>query len=338
MKTMIECNICPIKCHLRDGQIGACGIITNDADSLSHVKQNIISAVNVEPIEKKPLYHFMPGSQTLSVGFYGCNMSCQYCQNSTVSHVRVNDVDPAATWNPDKLVQEARDRDVPIICFTYTEPFMYLDYVRETYQKARAHGIKIVVSTNGYFQAAHWNEALNYVDAINLDIKTPNIFDPSCNVTEFDKKVLRIDEKYYEAIRRNLKAVVALGKHVECSMLVTSMSYQSAIGRYATEHAPKEIAKISKDIPVHLLKYFPVSKLDMKSTSDDLMEEVYDSFSKELNFVYTDFGHKDKPTLCSKCKSPLILRQSYAIEWQGQAIKGLCECGARVPFVMEVIK
>jgi len=338
MTDKIACSICPFNCKLRNGDIGKCGIICNNDGSLKEIQSGSISAANIEPIEKKPLYHFYPGNQTLSVGFYGCNMTCQYCQNSKFAHARSKDIVANASWSPEYVIKIAQDKDASMICFTYTEPLIRLNYLKEIYRLAKERDIKIVVSTNGLYNSEFWKEAINYVDAINMDIKTPLVFcgdSEQFEKSEFERKVLQIDSKYM-VIPDNLRIAYQRGIHVECSLLVVNETYGNEDDIFHSAiNAAKSIASIGKDIPVHLLKYFPVEKLGTDSTRDSMLNAIFKEFSKHLNYVYTDFGHIDKDTVCPECKSSVISRKSYVVQMNKNMRGNKCSCGYELPIVIK---
>lgn len=248
----MKCEICFRGCELKEGQTGFCKARKNiGGENVPAAYGKIVSAA-LDPIEKKPLAYFYPGSWILSVGSYGCNLACPFCQNHEISQVNLER--EAADYSPAELVQAAADlkeRGNIGIAFTYNEPLINWEYIRDTFALAKENGLKTVLVTNGTANPDILKVLLPLTDALNIDLKG-------------------FDQSYYDWLQGDLESVkctIAMAAplcHVELTMLVVPGRNDSP---EEMEEMAKWIASIDPDIPLHLTRYFPRWKEKAQPTS-----------------------------------------------------------------------
>lgn len=239
----IRCGVCPHACSLREGQLGLCGARRNENGQSVSVSYAQVTALALDPVEKKPLYHFHPGSFLLSAGSIGCNMSCPYCQNHTIARAKPGEIG-TRTVTPEELVKTAlslRPRGNIGVAFTYNEPMIGFEYVRDAAKLAKESGLQTAVITNGCVTQETLSQVLPYIDAFNVDLKC-------------------FTAAGYQALGDDLSTVQAFiatavkAAHVELTMLAAP-----GIADWETElkQAARWIASLSPDIPLHITRFFP---------------------------------------------------------------------------------
>lgn len=263
------CRLCPHNCNIKDGNTGICSVRKNNKNKLELPLYGYLSAVNIDPIEKKPLYHFIPGSQVLSIGFYGCNFHCQFCQNYQISQV-YNAENNKIFISPAKIVQIAEEKGIKSIAYTYSEPVIHFEYIMECSQIAHTKGIKNVLVTNGFLNPEPAEELLKRMDAVNVDLKAfTNSF--------YNKLGGKI-----EPVKDFIKLAAKLS-HLEVTTLIIPGENDSE-----TEiiNIANFIASIDTNIPLHLSAYYPVFKYDISSTPKDTILRLCEKISKILTYIY----------------------------------------------------
>lgn len=311
----VVCNLCPHKCFLKNGQTGICGVRFNENGILFTKNYGDISSISMDPIEKKPLYHFSPGTEILSVGTWGCNLKCKFCQNWEISQEK-----PAIkVVTPDQLVQIALSRGSKGIAYTYSEPIVWYEFVLDTSRIAHKKGLYNVLVTNGYIEIEPLKLLLQNIDAMNIDLKGFN--------SEFYKKECLGD---YESVLKVIKFAYDYGVHVEVTTLVIPGKNDNE------EELVREfeaLSKISKDIPLHLTRYFPAYKYDIPPTPVDELKKLYLLAKEFLNFVYIGniFESEYESTICPECNTPLIVREGYDVKILNLTKEGKCKiCGREI--------
>ncbi|MDD3349975.1 MAG: AmmeMemoRadiSam system radical SAM enzyme [Eubacteriales bacterium] len=269
---MISCEICPRQCRLEDGQTGFCGARANRDGRIVCENYGKITSLALDPIEKKPLKRFFPNSMILSVGSYGCNFRCPFCQNYRIS-MDYGDVE-AVTMSPAELVERAESM-VPLgnlgLAYTYNEPLVGYEFVFDCAKLIREKGLKNVLVTNGYVMEKPFAELLPYLDAANIDLKSYS--------QDFYKKIggdLAVVKKTIEAAAKAI--------HVEVTTLIIP-------GENDSEEQMKELtswlASVDDTIPLHLSRFFPsYHMLDRNATSVDTIERLAEIAGASLKYVY----------------------------------------------------
>ncbi|OBR94682.1 cyclic pyranopterin monophosphate synthase [Clostridium ragsdalei P11] len=295
----VKCMLCPHNCIIGDKKQGRCSVRINENGVLQSTNYGEITSMAVDPVEKKPLYHFKPGRNILSVGSFGCNFSCSFCQNYAIAQYR-----PKSEYaSPEKLIEACLDiKDNIGIAFTYNEPSIWYEYVYETSKKLKeSHPeFSVVLVTNGYIEVEPLQKLLPYVDAMNIDLKA---FNP----------------KYYEKVcggdvESVLKIISESAKktHVEVTTLLVNDLNDSAS---EVESIASYLGNLDRDIPLHLSRYFPTYKMDRPATDIDVMVESKKIAKKYLNYVYLgNVQGVDSYTYCPKCGELLVERAGYFTE------------------------
>ena len=269
----VECNICPHHCKIEEGYTGLCKARKNQGGSIICDSYGRITAMALDPIEKKPLYHFHPGSKILSVGSYGCNLNCPFCQNCDISMVGNDGVESTAL-SCDQLVDKAmyyQNVGNIGIAYTYNEPLIGFEFVRDCAILAKQQGLKNIVVTNGYLCEEPLRELLGIVDAFNIDLKG-------------------FTEEYYHKLRGDLETVkntielAAQATHVEVTTLIVPGENDS---EEEMERLSSWIAQIRPDIVLHISRFFPRWKMsDKKATPVGEVYRLAEVARKHLKYVY----------------------------------------------------
>lgn len=314
----IRCMLCPHNCRITEGNRGICGVRKVNSGELETENYGMISSLALDPLEKKPLYHFKPGKYILSAGSYGCNFSCGFCQNYMIS----KQLPQTQYFSPEKLVEiakQTKDRGNTGVAFTYNEPSVWFEYVLDTAQLLKKNDLDVVLVTNGFISPEPLLELLPYVDAMNIDLKAFNeeFYKKICGGTLSD--VLRTIE------------TAQTRTHVEITTLLVNGYNDSneEIGSLA-----KYISKIDKSIPLHLSRYHPAYKFTDPPTPEKRMEDCSTEARKYLEYVYTgNVPYSDNNTYCTDCGYLLVERQygSIKVNFSNDACP---RCGHSLNFIL----
>lgn len=289
----LHCALCPHNCIIQEGNIGICKVRKNLNNKLYSLNFGEVTSVSRDPIEKKPLYHFKPFSNILSVGSFGCNFTCDFCQNYSISQYKAQ----SQYIPPEKLLELCLSLENNVgVAFTYNEPSIWYEYVYECslLLKEKINDISIVLVSNGYIQKEPLKKILPYIDAANIDLKA-------------------FSNKYYNEICRGrlepvLESIKAYAKgcHLEITTLLVTGENDSLeeINKIA-----EFIGSIDKSIPMHLSRYFPTYKMSNPPTDISSMMNAYTVAKKHLEYVYLgNVQGIDNSTYCPKCGYKLIDR------------------------------
>jgi pyruvate formate lyase activating enzyme len=276
------CEICPKSCVLKPDQVGFCGGRGNIDGEIVALNYGRVTAIGLDPIEKKPLFQFHPRSYVLSVGSYGCNLRCPFCQNSTIS-MEYQDEWVEATGNyysryesimPNKLVDlalSAKDKGNIGIAYTYNEPIIGYEYLWDCSLLAREVGLKNILITNGYCNEKPWKDLLPYIDAINIDVKG------------FTQGFYHKVGGELEVVMRNVESAAKVA-HVEITCLIIPGENDNP---EEMEAMSKWIASINPNIPLHISRFFPQYKMNEKPpTSREAIDTLAAVAKERLKFVY----------------------------------------------------
>ena len=316
----IECGLCPHHCRLVDGKKGLCGIRLAQGGRLFAAGYGLISGVHNDPIEKKPLYHFHPGAQIFSVGGWGCNFKCKFCQNWTISQeVDLNN----APVSPAKIVAAARAEQSIGIAYTYNEPLINIEFVGECAGLARAAGLVNVLVTNGYVEKEPADYILPLIDALNIDIKSMR--------DEFYKK------QCFGSLAPVLafsKQAAAAGCHVEITNLVIP-GLNDADDEF-TRLAGWISANLGAKTPLHLSAYHPEFKMDRPPTPLATLERAHRLCREKLAYVYIGnaFSDEGQSTCCPQCGNVWVSRHGYNTRLGGLKDKHCAKCGRKADVVL----
>jgi len=266
---IVHCHLCPNECVIRDGKAGSCGVRINEGGKLYSAVYGKMTSMALDPIEKKPLYHYHPGEYILSVGTKGCNFHCAFCQNWSISQDRNV---PTEDITPKEIIEKAKSALSFGIAYTYNEPFIWFEFVLETAKLARAAGLKNVLVTNGYVNIEPLEEMLPYIDAMNIDLKS-------------------IDEEFYKKIcKGKLKPVLDVIKraakscHIELTNLIIPTLNDS-------ENSIKRLVgwicdNVGRRTPLHLSRYFPCYKMNIPPTPVETLKAAERIAKEKLEYVY----------------------------------------------------
>ncbi len=313
----VRCELCPHRCVISVGRRGICGVRYNREGVLEVPYYGKLSAIALDPMEKKPLYHFYPGSKILSVGFVGCSFHCPFCQNY---HISMNTDYPTEYVEPGRLVELALRENSVGIAYTYSEPLIHLEYVLDTGRIARQRGLKNVLVSNGYINPEASTELFDILDAANIDLKT---FNPDFYRRELGGKL--------EEVKRFIREAYLAGVALEVTTLVIPTKNDS---EGEIEEIARFIASISRDIPYHISCYYPMYKYAIPPTPVTLVEKLAKVAGRYLRYVYLgNVGFAETNTYCPKCGNLLIRRRGYSTSIIGLRDGRCGECGEEIPIV-----
>lgn len=269
----VLCELCFHRCRLDEGRTGVCRARANRGGRIVPLGYGKITALALDPIEKKPLRRFHPGSMVLSVGSFGCNLRCPFCQNAEIA--AAGEEIPARTCPPETLVRQAlglRERGNIGVAYTYNEPLVGYEYVRDCAALVRRAGLYNVLVTNGTIEAAPWQALLPLIDAVNIDLKG------------FTESWYRTLGGNLETVKRSI-ALAAERCHVEVTTLIVPGGNDSAEEMRALS---RWLASIRPDIPLHVSRFFPRHRMtDRPPTPVETVYRLADTAREQLQFVYT---------------------------------------------------
>ncbi|MDD4601059.1 hypothetical protein SDC9_13882 [bioreactor metagenome] len=286
----VSCNLCPKECTIAEGRTGFCRVRENVGGKLYTKNYAACSSYALDPIEKKPLYHFYPGSYILSLGTWGCNFACKFCQNWEIAQADPDVIELL----PEQAVKQAQGKRNIGIAFTYSEPSVWYEYILDTAKAAYQAGLKNVLVTNGFINQAPLAELLPYIDAMNIDVKAFN--------NEYYQKICagRLD-----AVKKTVEQAVK-ACHVEITTLLVPGLNDN---RNEIAEMAKWLADLNIDIPLHFSRYFPNYKMQEPPTSLETMRLAYETARTHLNYVYLgNVSGNGSNTHCPQCGTVVIDR------------------------------
>jgi pyruvate formate lyase activating enzyme len=316
----IMCRICPNECVLKEGELSKCNNRKVKGSKLYTLAFGNPCTVNIDPVEKKPLYHFFPGSKAFSIATAGCNLVCLNCQNWTISQTS-----PDKTRNvdlmPEAVVDECTKNSCKSIAYTYSEPVTFYEYMFETATLARRSGIKNIFKSNGYINVEPLKKLSNVIDAANIDLKA------------FSESVyLKLTGGKLQPVLDSLKVLKDNGVWLEITNLVVPDWTDN----------PDDIGKMCKwlgdngfkNTPLHFSRFYPLHKLEqLPPTPVEILDSAYQIATGEgLKYVYTGNvpGNEISNTKCPSCNTILVVRQGYRIVTNNISGGKCNKCGAGV--------
>ena len=289
----VRCLLCPHHCTISPGNVGRCRVRGNVDGTLYAKNYGKVISYAYDPIEKKPLYLFYPGSTIFSIGTFGCNLACDFCQNAELVYYD----EEADEISDEDIIELARRENSIGIAYTYNESTIWYEYVLHVAKIARKTGLKNILVTNGYINEEPLCELLPYIDAMNIDLKS-------------------METKFYEDIcKGSLEPVLntielsSQYTHVE----VTTLVIEGENSKFSNiEAVAQKIASIDPSIPLHLSRYHPAYKMKLPPTPIDTLVQAVDISKKYLDYVYMgNVLGADQTTYCKICGNPLILRDHH---------------------------
>jgi pyruvate formate lyase activating enzyme len=314
----VWCHLCPHGCRIAEDHTGLCRVRKNVGHVLRSLNYDRISAAHLDPIEKKPLFHFHPGAWILSLGTVGCNLACTFCQNWQISQA----IAPTRAMLPEQAAVMAKGEPSNIgIAYTYNEPFIWYEFVLETAELAKAAGLVNVLVTNGFVEEAPLRRLLPFVDAMNVDIKSMR--------DDFYRELCRARAA---PPRRTVEIAKAEGCHIEVTNLVIPNWNDS-------DEEIREliawVASVDPDLALHFSRYHPDYKMTEPPTPETTLLRARELAQEKLRYVYIGNvrlrGTED--TVCPNCKRTVIERRGFEVT-RNDVREGKCaHCGAGMPIV-----
>lgn len=322
----VRCCLCPHACLIPDGCTGLCGTRKNRNGMLYSLVYGHPIAEHVDPIEKKPLFHVLPGSRSYSVATPGCNLSCRHCQNADIAHLpRSRGIPMTAERSAEDIAAAARMSGCSSISCTYTEPTVYFEYARDIAACASRHGIKTVFVTNGFIEPRAIESAAPFLDAANIDLKA---FSDDFYRTICGGRL----QPVLDAIRTYRRC----GIWIEVTTLIIPGLNDD---RDELKRAADFLVSIGEDIPWHVTAFYPANRLiDLPPTPPETLLAVRAiGRSSGLRYVYTGniAGHGGEDTLCHECGAVLIRRRGYRVDSSTQCAGTCPSCGTACAGIFE---
>ena len=319
-KNKVRCNLCGHHCVISEGKLGVCMVRQNTGGTLQTLVYGHAVSHNVDPIEKKPLYHFLPGSRSFSIATPGCNFKCKWCQNWQIAHMPHHGAGIGhETMSPAEVVSSAQRTNSQTIAYTYTEPTIFFEYAYETAQRAHQAGISNIFVTNGYMTREMLEVFHPYLDAANVDLKA------------FRKKTYhRFIGAGFKQVLDSMKIMKQLGIWLEVTTLVIP----------GINDDPAELQDIANfiaqelgtDTPWHISRFFPQYKMtEYPPTPHETLQQAQEiGLEAGLRHVYLGNVREESNTFCYSCGHLLIQRQGYRIA-ENNILDGECaNCGMRI--------
>ena len=321
----IKCKLCPRECVIDDRERGYCGVRENRGGTYYSLVYSRLCAAHVDPIEKKPLFHFLPGSMAFSVATAGCNVNCKMCQNWDISQVRPEQVN-STYISPQDLAALSRRNRCPSIAYTYSEPVVFCEYVLDSAEAGRAAGVKSVVISGGYIQEEPLKQLCRRVDAIKIDVKA-------------------FSEKFYkEIVNGELKAVLNTLATIRKSGVWNEVVYLVITTLNDSDDEFRGLARWMKaelgpDVPLHFSQFHPEYLLkNLPVTPVPTLERAKAICDAEgLHYVYIGNvpGHPAESTWCPKCRRVVVERAGFTVRAL-HLDKGKCQfCHQAIPGIWE---
>jgi len=317
----IQCQLCPQFCVIENKQIGKCGVRENSGRRLISLNYAKPSSISIDPIEKKPLYHFFPGEKTLSIGSFGCNLKCDFCQNQEISQEFEKDVfKKTKTITPEKIISIAKKNKIKIISYTYNEPIVFYEYMLDIAKLAKKENIKNVVVTNGFINKTPLNKLCKVIDAANIDLKS-------------------IDEKFYEQIcQGKLQPVLETIKKLKQENIWLELTNLIIPGLNDDLYEIRKLIAWGRDnlgynVPLHFSKFYPCYRIiDKDPTNPEIIKKARKiALDVGLKYVYTGniYDSDGETSFCAKCKKPIVFRKGFELI-ENKLKEGKCSCGEKI--------
>lgn len=311
----VKCLLCPHNCEIYDNELGKCRVRKNLNGRLVTLNYGSITASCLDPIEKKPLYHFQPGKKILSIGSFGCNLNCSFCQNHSIAH----SVPEYIQTTPERILEISMEQEENIgVAYTYNEPSIWYEFMLDTSKLVKEKGQKNVIVSNGYINREPLMKLIPFIDAMNIDLKA-------------------FSNGFYNDICRGMKSpvletIITAKEH--CHIEITTLLIEGLnTKREEIVKLCMWIASIDKDIPLHLSRYYPRYRMKIAPTEIETIIDLYDIAKKYLNYVYIgNVNGVDNNTHCPNCNK-LIVSRGFQTNIENLKNRTCIDCGK----VIEII-
>lgn len=316
----VICNLCPQHCVISRGMTGMCRVRENKDGELFSTIYGKVASIHMDPVEKKPLYHFFPGKSILSIGAVGCNLRCNFCQNFEISQAGVEEVDFLREYNVNQILSMAAlDRNNAGIAFTYNEPGIWIEFMLELATQNRSRGMKNVMVTNGYLERKPLESLVKCIDAFSVDLKGFS--------DTFYKRILQGKLK---PVLDNLEFIKASGCHLELvNLVIPGLNDDLTVFEKMIEWIT---GKLGKDTVLHISAYSPRYLSNIPPTPQTTLFEMKTIAKSQLDFVYCgNIPGEVNNTICPFCGNMLISRHNYSVTIHGLDSNGGCKkCKNRI--------
>ena len=310
---IVQCQLCPHLCVLENGQYGKCKTRVNQEGMLFTQSYGILSSISSDPVEKKPLYHFHPGRSILSIGSFGCNLSCDYCQNCEITQINERVFSKHPSREPSDIVHKARMHHNNIgLAFTYNEPTVYYEYMISCAEQLKEYQLSNVMVSNGYINQAPLEGLIPVIDAFNVDLKSfRNLF------------YLKRSGASLHPVLKSIETIAKSGKHLELTFLIIpefndSDSEWNEMINWITDHC-------SPHTVLHVSRYYPYYKVFKPPTPLSTIQRFLEMAREKLEYVYPgNTPQLESHTYCPACGSTLIERFLYDTSVCGIGEDGNC--------------
>ncbi|NHJ39031.1 MAG: AmmeMemoRadiSam system radical SAM enzyme [Asgard group archaeon] len=312
----VLCTLCPNRCKIKPGEKGRCNVRLNIEGKLFSLNYGLTTSGTMDPIEKKPLYHFLPGSCAYSFGTIGCNLFCQFCQNWHISRADPDSYRYGLTkLTPIDAAKEANRSGCASVAYTYNEPFVWYEWVLDTAKEVKKIGLKNILVTNGYIEKEPLEELLPFIDAANIDFKGDK---------EFYKELCKVTHQ--EAVLETCKIMKEKKIHIEITNLIIPTKNDG--DNQLRDLINFILNELGPEVPLHFSRYFPNYKLDLPPTPVKTLIKARDmALEAGLNYVYLgnvrDESYSD--TFCKNCGTQLIQRRGYYTSINNLANNACCK-------------
>lgn len=300
----LQCTLCPHWCIILPDQRGKCQVRKNVEGDLFSENYERLCSVALDPIEKKPLYHYYPGKNILSIGSVGCNLKCKFCQNFEISQSNVDESPYLKSYTSEEIIQFAKHEKNNIgIAYTYNEPIVCIEFVLETAKLAHENNLKNVFVTNGFINPKPLEKLMPFIDAFSIDLKgfTESYYKNMCASNLKD-------------VLKAIKQIKRSGKHIELTNLVVTdvNDHESDF----LDMIQWIVSELGKDTVLHVSRYFPMFKFKNLPTSHSKLKMLYSIAKRHLDFVYIGnvSTQEEQNTICPNCDSLLIKRKNYQVQ------------------------
>ncbi|HCN19343.1 MAG TPA: AmmeMemoRadiSam system radical SAM enzyme [Planctomycetia bacterium] len=310
----VECQLCPRECKIADLERGYCGVRENRGGTYYTLVHSRACALHVDPIEKKPFFHYLPGTPAVSVATAGCNVECKFCQNWQISQFRPEQVN-SMKLTPSDIVEHAKRSHSPTIAYTYTEPVVFYEFMYDTARAARQEGITSVVVSNGYIKEEPLVELCKHLDAVKIDLKafTEEFYKDTCSGS-------------LKPVLETLVTLKKLGMWFEIVVLIVPTLNDSE--KELKEMCTWVCEELGPDVPIHFSRFHPTYKITNLPPTPVRTLEMARRIAQEagLNFAYVGNvpGHEGEHTYCPGCKEMVIKRVGYTIV-KNTILNGKCQ-------------